>query len=332
MAVCSRLGRETEDNAAPGTVRNPFHGVEVAVAVITRTDGSFLLARRPDGKPYAGYWEFPGGKVEPGEPVLHALRRELQEELGIVVRQAYPWINRTYTYVHAAVHLCFYRVAEWHGEPHPRENQELSWQFAANVEVEPILPANAPILRALGLPPVYGITHTAELGAEASLARMERALEQGMRLVQVREKKMTAEALEVFAGEMVALAHHHGAKVLINGNVDLCREIGADGVHFPSAQLMTLAALPDVGLCGASCHNEEELFRAEQLGMDFAVLAPVLTTLSHPGAPTLGWRRFAAIIRQCSIPVYALGGLRPEDLTTAWKQGAQGIAMVRGIA
>lgn len=306
--------------------------VEVAVAVITRQDGSFLLARRPEGKPYAGYWEFPGGKVESGESLLHALRRELLEELGIRVEHAYPWITRIFTYTHATVRLCFYRVVEWHGEPHGHENQELSWQFVDNVAVEPMLPANAPVLRALGLPPVYAITHAAELGTEVSLRQMECALQRGLRLVQVREKSMAQDAREewrAFAMEVVALAHRHGAKVLVNGDIGLAREAGADGIHLPSAQLMNLSVRPDIGWCGASCHNAEELFRAEQLGMDFVVLGPVLPTLSHPESPALGWRKVAALVRDYPLPVYALGGLRREDLTTAWEFGGHGIAMMR---
>ena len=309
----------------------PSDIVEVAAAVITRPDGSFLLARRPEGKPYAGYWEFPGGKVKPDEPLLHALRRELLEELGIHIQHAYPWITRTFTYPHATVRLHFYRVVEWHGEPRPRENQALSWQFASDVAVEPMLPANAPVLRALDLPPVYAITHAMESGTKRSLTRIRHALQEGVRLVQVREKTMTNETLRVFAGEVVTLAHRYGAKVLINGDARLCREVGADGVHFPSAQLMNLTTLPGTGLYGASCHNTEELSQAERLGVDFAVLAPVLPTLSHPQSQTLGWRKFAALVRGCSLPVYALGGLRQEDLTTAWEHGGHGIAMMRAI-
>lgn len=311
---------------------HPSDIVEVAAAVITRPDGSFLLARRPEGKPYAGYWEFPGGKVKPDESLPHALRRELLEELGIHVELAYPWITRTFTYPHAIVRLRFYRVMEWHGEPYACENQELSWQFANNVAVEPMLPANAPVLRALDLPPVYAITNAMELGAKLSLTRIKHALQAGLRLVQVREKGMTKEALHIFADEVVTLAHRYGAKVLINGDVRLCREVGADGVHFPSTQLMNLTELPGIDLCGASCHNAEELSQAEQLGMSFAVLAPVLPTLSHPESQTLGWRKFAALVRGCSLPVYALGGLRQEDLTTAWEHGGHGIAMMRAIA
>lgn len=304
--------------------------VEVAVAVIIRPDGSFLLARRPEGKPYAGYWEFPGGKVEPGESLLHALHRELLEELGIHVEYATPWITRVFTYTHATVRLCFYRVLAWQGEPHGHENQALSWQFVNNVTVEPMLPANAPVLRALGLPPVYAITYATELGTEASLIKLESALQQGLRLVQVREKDMPQEALRTFAKAVVALAQRHSARVLVNGDIGLAHEIEADGIHLPSAQLMDLSVRPDIGWCGASCHNAEELFHAEQLGVDFVVLGPVLPTLSHSELPALGWQKFAALIRDYPLPVYALGGMRAEDLTTAREFGGHGIAMMRG--
>ncbi|SEK89281.1 Nudix family hydrolase [Nitrosovibrio tenuis] len=320
----------------------PLHSpiVEVAVAIINRADGAFLLASRPEGKPYAGYWEFPGGKVKPGEPLLHALGRELLEELGITVVQAYRWITRTFSYPHATVRLCFFRVIKWHGEPRPMESQELSWQFWNNVEVEPVLPANAPVLRALGLPTQYAITNAGETGLKGALTQVERALQGGIRLLQVREKEMDRKALRDFTRKIVTLAHHHGAKVLVNGDGDtggvqscsnFCQETGADGIHLPSSELMNLATRPDTDWCGASCHNAEELFRAEQLNMDFAVLGPVLPTLSHPGSSTLGWRKFDTLIRNCSIPVFALGGLRPEDLSTTWEHGGHGIAMMRGI-
>ena len=306
--------------------------IEVAVAIITRSDGSFLLARRPEGKPYAGYWEFPGGKVEPGESSLHALNRELMEELGIHIELAYPWITRVFTYAHATVRLYFYKLVKWHGELHAYENQELFWQSAGEVGVAPMLPANVPVLRALNLPPVYIITNAAELGVQVSLMQIESSFQQGSRLVQVREQVMIKDELRAFAHQVVELAHRHGAQVLVNDDVELSREIGMDGVHFSSVQLMGLSSRPNTNWCGASCHNSEELFHAEQLGMDFVVLGPVLPTLSHPGSAPLGWRKFAALIHDFSLPVYALGGLRLEDLTTAWEHGGHGIAMMRGWA
>ena len=160
--------------------------VEVAAAVIMRPDGYFLLTSRPEGKPYAGHWEFPGGKIEEGESAVDALSRELYEELGIQVRWAYPWITRVFTYSHATVRLHFYRVVEWEGEPFAREQQTLSWQIADHLTVSPLLPANLPVLRALALPPIYAITNAAELGEAAMLQKLEHALQHGLKFVIIR--------------------------------------------------------------------------------------------------------------------------------------------------
>lgn len=307
--------------------------VEVVAAVILRPDGQFLLAQRPAGKVYEGFWEFPGGKVEANESLLHALQRELWEELGIHIIQAYPWIVRNFTYAHASVRLHFFRVVEWEGGLIPRENQAFSWQWPHQVDVAPVLPANGPILQALSLPPVYAITRAAEIGIEASLTQIKLALQNGLRLLQIREKQMNINTLRLFSEEILEIAHHYDAKVLINGDLELARTVGADGVHLTSSQLMSLSARPDsVGLCGASCHNVEELFAAEQLGLDFVVLGPVQPTLTHPGMTPLGWRRFATLIGDYALPVYALGGLSVRDLAIAQEMGAHGIAMMRALA
>lgn len=304
--------------------------VDVAVAVIVQPDGKFLLARRPPGKPYAGYWEFPGGKVEPGERVEDALKREILEELGVHVEQCYRWITQVFTYPHATVKLNFYRVVQWRGEPHPHEGQELAWQTAAAVDVAPLLPANAPVLRALALPAVYGITHAAALGEAVFMQQLQSALENGLRLIQVREKQMPPQTLRRFSAEVVVLAKRYGAQVLLNSDVELAREIGADGVHLTAHQLMQLESRPDMPLCAASCHNREELTRAAGLGLDFVVLGPVLPTPSHPDTPVMGWQNFSALIQDFPLPVYALGGLNISDIQAAWQHGAHGVAMLRG--
>jgi 8-oxo-dGTP diphosphatase len=303
--------------------------VEVSAAVLQRPDGTFLLAQRPADKIWAGYWEFPGGKVEPGETAHHALVRELREELGIAVQTAYPWLTRVFTYPHATVRLNFFRVTAWAGKLHPHEGQLFSWQRPPEVSVHPILPANAPILRALELPSLYAISNVAELGVEPFLASLQARLDAGLRLIQLREKDLAPDALRVLAQRVVALAHARGAKVLLNGDIALAREVGADGVQLSATQLAGLSERPAVDWCAASCHNMEELRRAEALGCDFALLSPVLPTLSHPGAPHLGWDKFSAIAAGSSIPVYALGGLTHDDMETAWQRGAHGIALLR---
>jgi len=304
--------------------------VEVAAAVIFHGDGKFLLAERPAGKVYAGYWEFPGGKIEPGESAEHALRRELHEELGIDVERAYSWITRDYDYPHAAVRLRFFRVTRWRGELHGRENQRFSWQSTRNLTVAPLLPANAPILRALDLPAVYGISNAAGLGADEFLPRLERALQNGLRLLQIREKQSTPDQCLALAMQVVKLAHGYGARVLVNGSIEIAREAGADGVHLTATQLMQDASRPAFDLVGASCHDAAELARATAIGADFAVLGPVLPTPSHRGVPGMGWERFAALLTDYPLPVYALGGMRQENLETAWQAGAHGISMLRG--
>ncbi|HEY0337882.1 MAG TPA: Nudix family hydrolase [Burkholderiales bacterium] len=303
--------------------------IEVAAAVLQRADGSFLLAQRPTGKVYAGYWEFPGGKIEHGETAAEALSRELHEELGVDIVRAYPWITRDYDYEHAAVRLRFYRVNEWSGDLHGRENQQFAWQQPGALSVSPLLPANGPILSALALPTRYGISNAAEIGVQTFLHRLERALQSGLRLVQIREKTLTAAARCELAKRTLELARRHAACVLINGEEDLAKDLGAHGVHLTAAHLMETRERPRFRVVAASCHNEVELARAHQLGLDFVVLGPVHETPSHPGAATLGWDRFATLLADYPLPVYAVGGLRERDLQDAWKAGAHGIAAIR---
>ena len=303
--------------------------VEVVAAIIIGPDGRFLLGQRPAGKVYAGYWEFPGGKVEPGESSLAALTRELREELGIEVEHAHPWLTRDYDYAHAAVRLRFFRVVRWSGVLHGRENQAFAWQLPDAISVDPLLPANAPILRALRLPPVYAISHAAALGEQEFLRRLDQAFAGGLKLVQVREKEMAEDVLLRFTARVVEQARAHGARVLVNADASVARRAGADGVHLTSAQLKTLGERPAVDLIGASCHGADELARARDLGADFAVLGPVLPTPSHPGVAGMGWERLSRLMEDSTMPVYALGGLKTSDLETARDRGAHGVALMR---
>ena len=303
--------------------------VEAAAAVILQPDGRFLLGRRPEGKPYASYWEFPGGKIEPGETAAQALVRELHEELGIEADRYTPWITREFVYPHAHVRLHFFRVSGWRGEIRDIHHDALAWKTAEKVDVEPMLPANVPVLRGLTLPDFYAITHAGEIGIEAQLDKLERALSGDLRLLQVREPQLPVEKREAFAREATRLAHAHGARVLVNGDIALARHVGADGVHLPCAQLMQLAERPDLPLVAASCHNVPELARAAALELDFAVLGPVKETLSHPGIAGLGWERAAQLLENTPLPVYALGGLLRADLAAAQQAGAHGIAAIR---
>ena len=308
---------------------------EVVAAVLTQPDGRVLLAQRPPGKVYAGYWEFPGGKVESGEALEAALARELHEELGIVVSRSCRWITRLFEYPHATVRLNFFRVFEWQGEPHPHEGQVFSWQLPDAVEVTPLLPANSPILKALSLPPLLGISHAESLGVDSFLARLDMSLHNGLRLIQLRDKTLPDEVRLQLARETVRRARPHGARVLINGSPDLARAADADGMHLDSSAAAQLTARPDYAkpdsfLIGVSCHNAAELAHAAAIEADFALLSPVLPTLTHPGAPTLGWDTFSTLAAASPIPVYGLGGLGRDDVALAQSHGAHGVALLRG--
>ena len=303
--------------------------VEVAAAVLQRADGSFLLAQRPAGKVFAGYWEFPGGKVEPGEAPALALARELHEELGIDVERAYPWITRVFAYPHATVRLRFYRVLKWKNEPHPREKQALAWQRLEAVMAEPMLPANAPVLASLALPWEYAITDAGTLGVSKMLALLEDRLEEGLKLVQVREPKLTAEERGLFTEQVIGLAHRYGCKVMVKAP-SAAISPGAHGLHLTAAQLMKLESKPVNMLVAASCHTRAELERAMELELDFAVLGPVKRTPSHESGPPLGWGEFTTLAHEASIPIYAIGGLTAADRDAAWGAAAHGVAMISG--
>ncbi len=302
----------------------------VAAAVIERPDGSFLLGQRAPDTFYPGYWEFPGGKVEAGETPHDALVRELQEELGIEVLRADPWLRREHVYEHAHVKLHFFRVREWRGELHDHVHSALDWQQPGATTVSPMLPANAPVLAALALPDFYAITQAGEIGIDAQLLALARALEDGLKLVQIREPMLDPARRAAFAHAAVDLCHQFGARVLVNGDEVLARECGADGVHLSAAQLAKTELRPEFPLVAASCHTAEELEQAGRLGCDFTVCGPVLPTQSHPGAPVLGWEGLAALLAVPPTPTFALGGLQRTDLDTARRAGAHGIAAIRG--
>ena len=328
--------------------------IHVAVAILQRPNQfghtEFLLASRPQGKGWAGWWEFPGGKIEADETPERALSRELHEELGITPTHAQQWLTRRFDYPKThdsaakTVLLHFYFVTQWHGEITAKEGQQLSWQgshyFRQNITVSPVLPANSPIMKALALPPIYAISNVAEMGESFWLNAFEVQLQQGLRLIQLREKHLAGPALMRLAEHVLVLAKPYGAKVLLNHYITLAQELGElsfaeIGVHLTSKQLMTLnekpSHLPSHCIVAASCHNATELAHAEKLDLDFVVLSPVNISKSHENASALGWEQFSALIQHTSIPVYALGGMQTSDLVQALSCGARGIAMQRAV-
>ena len=308
--------------------------IDVAVGVLIREDGRFLLAQRPEGKPMPGYWEFPGGKLEAGESVFDALVREFDEELGVHITGAHPWAQRVVVYPHATVRLHFWRsfgrAGEWRGAPVSREAQAFRWEHIDRLTTDPWLQGALPVKRWMQLPDIYAISHAAAMGIDGFLSRLDQRLADGtIELLQLREPALDASSLASLFDEVRARCTAHGVRLLVNSSHPRPLWSRADGVHATAGDLMRLDARPDVEWCIASCHDATELARAGALRFDAAVLGPVAPTASHPGSEVLGWDRFAVIAQKTVIPVYAIGGMTVDDLACAIAAGAHGVAMIR---
>jgi len=311
----------------------PDDCLHVAVGVLTDRNGRVLLTRRPAGKELAGLWEFPGGKIQPGETPRAALARELDEELGIRVERARPLIRIDHHYPHRRVLLEVMQVTRARGRATGREGQRLRWAAPETLLEHDLLAANRAIVHAVRLPPLYGVTAAHRYGATDMLRRLDAALAAGLRLVQVREPQMDAAQLRAFARRVRESCARSGAWMLLNADPALALECGADGVHLSGARwrAMTARPLPAELWVAASVHDEAGLDTVRALGVDFAVLGPVCATATHPDADPLGWKRFARIVRAAGIPVYAIGGMTLGEEGRARRAGGQGIAAIRDL-
>lgn len=306
--------------------------LRVAAAAIRREDGAVLLALRPRHANQGGKWEFPGGKLEPRESAVAGLARELDEELGIAIEAATPLITVRHDYPDRRIELLVFEVRAWRGEPHGREGQAVEWVAAEDLARREFPAANLPILAALRLPRVLMITPDVGADEGAFLARLERCLEAGVELVQLR---ITAEGARRarLARRAIELAQSHAARLVLNGVPEEVLALGAHGVHLNRARLLACAErpLPRELLVSAACHDAAALEHAARLEIDCALVSPVAPTTSHPGAPVLGWRALRGLTRAARSPVYALGGLRAADVGRALRAGCQGVALLSGL-
>ncbi len=305
--------------------------LHVAAAVIRRGN-EVLIARRPEHLHQGGLWEFPGGKVEPGETVEAALIRELDEELGIRAQSVRPLIRVPHAYSDRRVLLDVREVSTFDGEPHGREGQPLRWVPVERLTDYDFPAANHPIVTACQLPDRYLITPEPE--AEAAwphfLDTLDNALASGIRLVQFRAKSLAPEQFTRLASQVAEVCRHK-AKLLLNSCPALVLQASADGVHLTGSELRSLIRRPEVPWVGASCHSREQIERAVQLGADFLVISPVRRTASHSAAEPIGWEGLQALAEYSPLPVYALGGMTEADIETARAHGAQGIAAIRSL-
>jgi 8-oxo-dGTP diphosphatase len=306
--------------------------MHVMAAVMRDTDGRVLLAQRPDGKHLAGMWEFPGGKLEPGEAPLVALARELHEELGISLQHAEPLIRVPCHHGERELLLDTWQTGQWEGAPQSLEGQALQWLLPGRIDPAILAPADRAILQALRLPHSYQITPAEVSPDQRSIwfDRIGQAIEHGAQLVQLRLPLWPGELVRDLAPALLPLVRRHGAQLLLHGDIDgaLALDIG---VQLKSTQLVTLSErpLPLLQLVGANCHGAEDLAQAAGIGADFATLSPVAATPDHPQTPPLGWSRFHSLAEAAALPVYALGGMAPSHITQARQCSGQGVAGTR---
>jgi 8-oxo-dGTP diphosphatase len=298
------------------------------VGVIVRTDGAVLLADRPVGKPYAGYWEFPGGKIENGESVEQALERELAEELGVRVRSTEPWNVLEYDYPHAYVRLHFQRIFDWLGTPHPVEGQRLMFLRPGEDPPTPLLPAAVPALRWMQLPTVTAYSEQASTDAEQALQWVERALARGLRQILWYEPLLSGAALEQALRLCGARARAYGARLLIDNRIDPGRLELADGCFLSADQLRTATVRPGAQWVGAGVRDQCDLAHAAALACDFAVIQDEVT---HPwpaaADATATWETISALGRVSSLPLYAELEPNVDNLRQARRHGAHGLAI-----
>lgn len=310
----------------------PEPALHVAVGILLDR-GQVFITRRDAGAHQGGKWEFPGGKCAPGESASAALKRELHEELGIEVGHAVPWMQVRHAYPDRTVTLDVWRVASWRGQPHGREGQAARWASIHELAAADFPEADLLILRRLWLPTLYLISDVQRFGKDRFLEVLERALGAGARLIQLREPWMSPQELRAYAGDVAGVCRRHGARLLLNTDARTAEECGVDGVHLNRRQLMASRSRPlnSVSFVAASCHDQTELAQAERIDADLVVLSPVMATPSHPGAATLGWEKFHTLCASVTLPVYALGGMHPDDVVRARAAGARGIAMKSGV-
>ena len=301
--------------------------VDVAVGILQRPDGRVLVAERTKTQISAGFWELPGGKIDPGETAEQAVVRELAEEVGITAPSLRPWIRYTHSFRLRRVRLSFFRVERWVGEPQGREGQRLAWVDPAAPAVAPILPSVERVLLALGLPSICAVSDSGRHGGpERFLEALPQGLQGGIRLIQVREPGMAPDQRVLFARRVAALAGPHGARVSLVGTALETRRAGLIAMHSTAEQLRRTVARPRVSLWTVSCHDAADLQRAEHLGADAAIVSPVHASAAHPDLPPLGWPGLQRLAAGASIPLYAQGGMSPDQLATARDAGAIGIA------
>lgn len=305
----------------------PLSLIDVAAVVLRRQDGKVLLAERRKNQIAGGYWELPGGKIEPGETAEQAAIREVAEEVGVVARGLRRGPVQEFDFPTKRVRLNIFFASEWTGEPQGRERQRVAW-FDPEHPTGPVLPSNVRILAALGLPPILAVVKASrQMSTAQILDQSAEALANGAGAIQFRASYLSPDQQVGLARRVTQRAHAFGARVFLVGTAIEANRAGVDGLHSTASQLHLLYERPQTALWSASCHDDRDFEQAVRLGADFIVASPILPSPSHPETAGLGWQRLKQIAEASPVPVYAQGGMSLTALDAAQANGAVGIAM-----
>ena len=304
--------------------------IYVAVGVLLNAAGEVLISRRHLDSHQGGLWEFPGGKLESGEDVQCALKRELEEELGITALRCSPLKKILYHYSDKSVLLDVWIIPQFIGEPKGLEGQAVEWRSIPTLPQREFPVANGQIIKCLSLPREIAITPDV-----SSFDRLQSLLQlligRGLKLIQLRQTQLdSAQYLDWFRRARDS-CEGSGVDLILNQDPALLERCSTAGFHASASGLQQLTQRPitEDALFSASCHNLEELRKAEALGADFVSLSPVCRTEKYAEGEQLGWDKFQALADKVSLPVYALGGIRRSDSDTARFHGGHGIAGIK---
>jgi 8-oxo-dGTP diphosphatase len=298
---------------------------QVAVGIVHNAQGQVLFAQRPAGKPYAGWWEFPGGKIESGETLALALARELREELGIQILDCHHWLTQRFVYPHAHVNLQFCHVRHFSGSPQSLEGQAFTWGSPEQPPF-PFLPAALPVLKAMQIPAILRLTAATQLGFETWKCTLN-ALQAGVLVVHEPEADESL-AWAVLQACLAWRDQQAQCRTVIVSSVHPSPWWGmADGVHLSEQALQSLQHRPSYQWLGATVSTEIAMLKAQQMGCNYLCVDPSKGKTSQPASASIGWGALGEWLHDCQVASYVMGDLTLHHLPLAQAAGAAGLAL-----
>ena len=302
--------------------------IKVVVGIMHNSNNKIFIAKRKKNQFMSGYWELPGGKVEPSENNVSAIKRELFEETGVIVKDCKLVQKIQHIYPEKTINLSVYSIDDYLGDPIGFEGQETTWSSINEFKNFKLLPTMWRIIHKISLPKYYWITPDKHQ-SDSVINECKKRLSNGIKIIQLRSKTSLDSA---YIEKIFKLCKENQAKLILNTPNKAFNE-PCDGWHLTSFELMSLKERPisEDKIFGASTHNIDEALQAKNISADYISLSPIEVTLTHPNAKPLGWENASGIIEQCNLPVFLLGGMDKELAEKAFSIGAHGVAGIRNI-